>query len=327
MYMIMADRQQMLHYAINTNNYNLLLLIWKESLPMWFATNKIHYARYGTFYVKFLEYLEDTHPEAKEEIEEKGLSVRRNTLGIGQALDMSGEQRYMKSAETAGGIRQVSANEAAVAKWVRIRPFKARFAETLMEISGFSKTTLSSRKCLRSSEILKSEKMVKNILDALQIQFLNPFHQDIEKSNLYNLVSGRPVDDAICDSLLELEKDGIGLMESFEDRLTTDCTTATFFSPLKRNKYKSWKDSAKKMVIKKDGKVKELTFQRDILGTLVAHSYQYNSDIDIDSVLCYPLAPVSVPLSTTNGSIRKTVKSKVLKGTSGRKKSSSNERA
>ena len=125
------------------------------------------------------------------------------------------------------------------------------------------------------------------------MQFLNPFHQDIEKSNLYNLVSGRPVDDAICDSLLGLEKDGIGLMESFEERLTTDPTTATFFSPLKRNKYKSWEDSANKIVIKKDGKVKELTFQRDILGILVAHSCQYNSGIDIDSALCYPLAPVS----------------------------------
>ena len=67
------------------------------------------------------------------------------------------------------------------------------------------------------------------------------------------LVSGRPVDNAICDSLLGLEKDGIGLMESFEERLTTEPTTVTFFSPLKRNKYKSWKDSAKKIVIKKDG--------------------------------------------------------------------------
>ena len=206
---------------------------------MWFATNKIHYARYGTFYVKFLEYLEDTHPGAKEEIEEKGLSVRRNTLGIGQAVDMAGEQSYMKSAKTAGGIRQFSTNEAAVAKWVMNPPFQAGFAETLMEISGLSKTTSSSRKCLRPSEILKSEKMVKNILDALQIQFLNPFHQDTEKSNLYNLVSGRPVDDAICDSLLGLEKDGVGLMESFEECLTTDPTTATFFSPLKRIKYKS----------------------------------------------------------------------------------------
>ena len=58
------------------------------------------------------------------------------------------------------------------------------------------------------------------------------------------------------------------------------------------------KDSAKKIVEKfKDEKVKKFTFQRDILAILVAHSYQYNSGIDIDSVLCYPLAPVSVPLA------------------------------
>ena len=35
------------------------------------------------------------------------------------------------------------------------------------------------------------------------------------------------------------------------------------------------------------------------------------ADIDLDAVLCYPLAPVSVPLSTSDGSLRKTVKSKL----------------
>ena len=110
---------------------------------------------------------------------------------------MADEQSYMKSAKTTGGIRQFSTNEAAVAKRVMNRPFQARFAETLMEISGLSNTTLSSRKCLCPSEILKSEKIVKNILDALQIQLLNPFHQDIEKSNLCSLVSSRPVDDSL----------------------------------------------------------------------------------------------------------------------------------
>ena len=82
---------------------------------------------------------------------------------------------------------------------------------------------------------------------------------------------------------------------------------------MKRNKTVQIIDAAKKIVIKKDGKVKELTFQRDILGILVAHLYQYNSGIDIDLVLCNPLAPVSVPLSTPDGSIRKTVKSKLFK--------------
>ena len=50
---------------------------------------------------------------SKEEIEEKGLSVRCNTLGIVQAVDMAGEQSYMKSAKTVGGIRQFSTIEAA----------------------------------------------------------------------------------------------------------------------------------------------------------------------------------------------------------------------
>ena len=187
----MVDRQQKLHYAINTNNYNLRLLMWRKLLPLCFATNRVHYSRYGTFYVQTLEHLESTHPGAKAEIEENGVSVRRNTLGIGQAVDMAGEQSYMKSAKTAGGISQFAAKESTVAKWVMNRPFQAPFAESLIEISGLSTTSSNSQKCLRPSEILKSEKMVENIINALKIQFLNPFQEDIDKSKLFNLVSGR----------------------------------------------------------------------------------------------------------------------------------------
>ena len=83
-YIMMVDRQQKLHYAINKNDDNLRLLMWQKSLPLCFATNRVYYSRYGTFYVQSLEYLESTHPGAKAEIEENGVSVRRNTLGIDQ---------------------------------------------------------------------------------------------------------------------------------------------------------------------------------------------------------------------------------------------------
>ena len=159
--MMMVDRQQKLHYAINTNHYNLRLLIWRKSLPLCFETNRVHYSRYGTFYAQSLENLESTHPGAKSERREWFIvSVRRNTLGIGQAIDMAGEQSYMqKSAKNAGGISQFAAKESTVAKWVLNRPFQARFAESLIEISGLSITSSNTRKCLRPSETLKSEKM------------------------------------------------------------------------------------------------------------------------------------------------------------------------
>ena len=104
MYMDLVDRQRMLHVAINSNNFSLRLMMWKKFLPLCFATNRVHYARYGTYYLKSLEYLESTHPGAREEIENVGLSIRRNTIGIGQAVDLAGEQTYMRNAKTAGRV-------------------------------------------------------------------------------------------------------------------------------------------------------------------------------------------------------------------------------
>ena len=66
------------------------------------TTNRVHYSRSGSYYVKSLECLNDTHPGAKIEMETVGLSVRRNNLSIGQAIDLAGEQSYMKNAIMAG---------------------------------------------------------------------------------------------------------------------------------------------------------------------------------------------------------------------------------
>ncbi len=44
----LIDRQQKLHYAINTNDFDLRILTLKESLPLCLATNRVHYALYGT---------------------------------------------------------------------------------------------------------------------------------------------------------------------------------------------------------------------------------------------------------------------------------------
>eukprot|EP00794_Sanderia_malayensis_P013273 gene13273-14641_t len=305
-YMKMIDRIQTLHYSVNTNSYDLRRLIWRQSLPFCFATNRVHYSRYGTYYVQSLDYLDSTHPGAKEEVAELRLSVRRNTLGIGQAVDMAGEQSYMKNAKTSGKITQFASKETTVAKWVMNRPFQARFVESLVEISGLTKTTSSSRKCLRPSQILKSNKVVENIKNCLKTQFLNPFNDEIEKEKLYNLVSGCPVSEEITESLLNLEKSRKDAMKSFEERLTSESPCELFFDPLRRNKYKSWNDAIKKAKIQKNGKLHELVFQRDILGILAASSCKENSGVDIDATLCYPLAPISMPLSSTDGTIRKT---------------------
>ena len=89
-------------------------------------------------------------------------------------------------------------------------------------------------------------------------------------------------------------------------------SNGTFVSVLKRFKFKSFVDTNIKVVVKKAGKQKEIAYQRDILGKLVSQSYASKKGVDMERVLSYPLAPVSIPLSTPDGSIRKTVKSKLF---------------
>ena len=61
-YMEIMSKLHQFQFAINTNNLQLRIEAREYFLPLCFATNKIHYARYGTFYIQQLKNLDSTHP-------------------------------------------------------------------------------------------------------------------------------------------------------------------------------------------------------------------------------------------------------------------------
>ena len=52
MYVKLVERQKK---TLLWNDFDLHLLIWKQSLLLCFATNSVHYSRYGSYYIKSLE--------------------------------------------------------------------------------------------------------------------------------------------------------------------------------------------------------------------------------------------------------------------------------
>ena len=80
-----------LQCAIYINNFPLKLMTLGKFLLLCYATNKVHYARYGTYYTQNLRQLEKSHPVSLDEIK-SFMSIRRNEIGIGQAIDLAGEQ-------------------------------------------------------------------------------------------------------------------------------------------------------------------------------------------------------------------------------------------
>ena len=186
---------------------------------------------YGTFYINQLKRLDFSHPGARYEIVEVGLSIRRNDIGVGQAIDLAGEQTYMKNAKTAGEITKFANSPETVAKWVMNRPpYQSRYTEALGDICAMSKTTTNPRKTLRPTEITKSNSKVTGVMKSLETQFINPFSPELDKDKLYNLVSGAPTNDSVCKSLISLEIEGKTLKDEFEARLTTDSKRVFFYS-------------------------------------------------------------------------------------------------
>ena len=212
-----------------------------------------------------------------------------------------------------GGLEQCLNSETAYEKWVLNRPMQAEYTEGLIDSSGLSRSIINPRKCLRPSEIIKSEEMVKRVQGIITENFVNPFQPDLPKDHLYNIVSGRPVDSKIHSDLCTIRQEGEVKLKEFTSRFTGDDSqsdTKKFFDPINRTKLKTFKESFKSQK-NKNGKEKqrEIVAQRDVLGLLVAKSYEQNAPVDVDKGLSYPLSPVPLSLATADGAIRKSAKS------------------
>ena len=177
----------------------------------------------------------------------------------------------------------------------------------MKEISNLEKTSDNHRKCLRPSEILKSNKIVLQIITCLKTEFSSPFDEEYDNDKLYNIVSGRAVPENISDSLMNIDTIGRNYFKEFELRMVSNQEKA-FFDPIKRKNQPTIKSSEKKIKVMNIS-IQEVKIERDVLGTLLALGVKERQTIDIDKALRYPLSPVCLPLYTANGNRRKTTKS------------------
>ena len=272
--------------------------------------NKQNYSRYGTYYTTQLRSLDKTHPGAREELEIKGLSVCRNEYGIRQSIDGSGEQTFMRSSKTAGGIKNSVTQLHTYERWVMSRPGQAEYVMALKEKLQYGRHS-GIRKCLNLNEIDRHEKCVVNVKKIIEEQFVNPFACDLDKTKLYNLSSGKSVEEDIKNCLLSVFDRGAKRMNSFRTILLGDEAEKNIFTPITKESWKGFDENNVKLKLKVEGKIKEIACQKDVLGLLVAKSDQTKSSINIEKALTGPLAMVSLPLACGDGGMRKTNKSKM----------------
>ena len=103
MYLHLMQAQRMAHVGVQENNVDMIINAWFLMLPMYFAQNKINYARYGSYYVYTLTNMEHLYPGLRAIIDENGLSVQaQDTCPLRTSIDQRGEQTINRDAKTSG---------------------------------------------------------------------------------------------------------------------------------------------------------------------------------------------------------------------------------
>ena len=117
--------------------------------------------------------------------------------------------------------------------------------------------------------------------------------------------------EAVAQEILGCYSKGADMLNSFHERLT-HVQERAFHDPIKRNSFQTFKTSARTCILQKDNNSSTVAVNRDILASVLCHSAKYSQPIDWEVAFKYPLSPIPLSLSTADGKLRKTSKSKLL---------------
>ena len=311
LYLDLMQTQHFIHLAIQDNDFEMRLHCWKFYLPLYFALQKINYARYGSYYIKVMENIEKMYPGLKDLLKQNGMSVQaQESFPVRVAVDQRGEQTINRDAKTPGGIKSFAADSTSILKWTLNRSAQAENTKALLDLAEVN-TASNAYKPLRPSQILQSEKFVSRITEVLKEEYVNPFDINIPKEKLVNLSSAVPLPDQVAAEILSTRTVGEEQGQRFRiQRL--ESSEVKFHDPIKKTKLHLFSSSSKKVTIEENKKVKCVEVNQDILGTLLSFSAKSEQAIDFAKALEYPLCPVPLSLANPDGSRRVTSKSKLI---------------
>ena len=163
-------------------------------------------------------------------------------------------------------------------------------------------------KASRPSQILKSEKHVKNLIKVLTNDFVNSFDTDIDNNKLFNLSSGVPVEASIAEDIINVLT--MSVQNCIQSRIKS--TVTKIHEPIRRQKCSLFKSTGKKVKVNQFQITQTLEVNRQILSKLLALTSKYDKPIDFSIALKFPLCPVPLSFAYPDGTRRKTTKSYLM---------------
>jgi hypothetical protein len=207
----------------------------------------------------------------------------------------------------AGGTKGFSLNPGAVSRYYITAEYRSSCLKQLRKMTEVSETRPSHHD-LTVSRIRKDEQAVKSLVELMETNWTDPFHDG--QPELIRISTGATAPPDIANDLLLAQTKGQQLYQEFQElRLEKD--EQHFFDRLPRMNLKTFENMTKKIRRVSSNKEIVLKFDHKLFGhmLLVASSRK----LDMKNVLGHPLGPLPWSLANCDGTIKKNNKASLAR--------------
>jgi len=214
-------------------------------------------------------------------------------------------QTLNRDSKTSGGIIGYTQKSTAVKKWILSQPARVEIARKCESMAGIHDEP-RTRKDLDVSSSKKNEAAVVQVMDTV-LQMINPFSgAHLELVNISSGVIAPPATSA--DLMNAYVKGENAVVQFMRDRLLSG--EVPFFSPISKAKLATFsKARGKSATLHQQTPKVEIANERRLFTRLLLIGEK--SNVTLHDLLAYPLANISFPLASGDGSIAKTDKAKL----------------
>ena len=307
-YAHIIELSNILHRAIKENDPELFAYALFELSPIFFMTNHHNYARWMVLYALELANLD---PELYNMLINGGFSVNRTGRPFAEvAVDMPLEQTISTEAKNRlKGIMKYADVSTAVNRWSITHSMKTELVNSLLDIAGFSETKYNHKETKESRKRHDNNRDLKNLKDRIK-ETMNPFNKQLNKQHLFNIKTGRKVNEDAESYLLQIFSTGIQKRDEFIEKCKEDAKK--FEEPIKKTKVVNFatESISKSNKSRKVAEIVTLKGTRDLFGRLLFLTVTHQ--IDIKKLFEYPLVPEPPCFCHPDGSMYQSEKATVL---------------
>lgn len=300
--------------SVRDANWLLYLATLEKLCVMFFAFNRLEYARHIPEYLARMQELKMIDLDTWNDFENGAFTVNsRNTVPFTHISVDQAMEHLNKDTKGQGGICGITSSPATLLKFCFTAPELANICKEIEELAGVSENGSTIHHELSASKLLYQEHSIhklKNVLKTCNI--FNCSSKADNNKSMFKLISNEIIPENVQDSLLNVEKRGLEAFSAFvDDRLKGD---TNLWSRMTKLKFLSWNSCEKEIKVKTGKEILTLKATATLFARLLVIARSARETVDLEEVISvHELSSTNRTLLRPDGQLHQTAdKSKVI---------------